>query len=631
MTDVYELLPRVHRLRDELGDGELRQLMGVIGAQLGVLEESLDQFYDDLFVETAAEWAVPYIGDLVGYRPLHGGPPAVVSPRGEVANTIAYRRRKGTAAMLEQLALDVTGRSARAVEFFERLAATQHVNHPRLGKGGVPDVRRRTLPGAFDERAHLAEVRRISTGAGRYNIHNVGLFLWRQEAVELIRSPLVPAAGSRRRFRFHPLGIDQRLFGRPRTEEEITHLAEPFDVPLPLTRRFLKDHRDVYYGRGRSLLVEVSGAATPSKVRICDLSDAAGDWAHAPAPGSDVLAIDPVLGRVYFPDPVPAAATATGTFHYGLAMRVGGGGYKRAVSTAAGGLREVTGGAALQPRLDAMASGGTVDIADNWVYKETPSVATGPGRTVLLRGAHERRPHLAAAGPVRLRPGPGGTIVLDGLLISGGRLAFEDAGDLEARTLILRHCTLVPGLTRTAANAPADPGAPSLVVAHRAARVVIDRCVLGHVEVADGVEVTVRDSVLDSYEGGSLALAESTVLGAVGATRVDISNSIVLGAVTARRRQEGCVRFSRVPEGSLTPSRYSCTTVPPAFTSLRFADPGHAQLRPSAPDEVRRGADNESEMGAGNHLFEPQREANLRLRLDEHLRFGLEAGIFYAT
>ena len=36
-------------------------------------------------------------------------------------------------------------------------------------------------------------------------------------------------------------------------------------------------------------------------------------------------------------------------------------------------------------------------------------------------------------------------------------------------------------------------------------------------------------------------------------------------------------------------------------------------------------------MGAFHYLFQPQRETNLRVRLDEYLRFGLEAGIFYAT
>ena len=36
--------------------------------QVAVLEDDLEQLYDDQFIETCAEWVVPYIGDLVGYR-----------------------------------------------------------------------------------------------------------------------------------------------------------------------------------------------------------------------------------------------------------------------------------------------------------------------------------------------------------------------------------------------------------------------------------------------------------------------------------------------------------------------------------------------------------------------------------
>ena len=36
-------------------------------------------------------------------------------------------------------------------------------------------------------------------------------------------------------------------------------------------------------------------------------------------------------------------------------------------------------------------------------------------------------------------------------------------------------------------------------------------------------------------------------------------------------------------------------------------------------------------MGVTHELYAPQRETNLRIRLDEYLRYGLEAGIFYAT
>ena len=36
-------------------------------------------------------------------------------------------------------------------------------------------------------------------------------------------------------------------------------------------------------------------------------------------------------------------------------------------------------------------------------------------------------------------------------------------------------------------------------------------------------------------------------------------------------------------------------------------------------------------MGAYCQLKQPQRESNLRIRLDEYLPFGLEAGLIYVT
>src|SRR4051794_24961480 len=111
---LYNLLPAIHRIRDVEQGEPLKALLAVIAEQVAVLEEDLAQSYDDHFVETCAEWVVPYIGDLIGYRGLHTNEElrkvarGVLSPRAEVANTIGYRRRKGTVVALEQLARDVT-------------------------------------------------------------------------------------------------------------------------------------------------------------------------------------------------------------------------------------------------------------------------------------------------------------------------------------------------------------------------------------------------------------------------------------------------------------------------------------------------------------------------------------------
>src|SRR6476620_11037195 len=139
---LYRLLPATYRVRDAEQGEPLKALIAVLAEQALALEENLDQLYDDQFIETCAEWVAPYIGDLIGYRELYGVIPRISSPRAEVANTIAFRRRKGTAAMLEQLARDVTGWPARAVEFFLLLATTQYMNHIRRQHLAAPDLRK---------------------------------------------------------------------------------------------------------------------------------------------------------------------------------------------------------------------------------------------------------------------------------------------------------------------------------------------------------------------------------------------------------------------------------------------------------------------------------------------------------
>jgi hypothetical protein len=96
-----------------------------------------------------------------------------------------------------------------------------------------------------------------------------------------------------------------------------------------------------------------------------------------------------------------------------------------------------------------------------------------------------------------------------------------------------------------------------------------------------------------------------------------------------------------LPTRSSVPRRHRCQPglasetsaleVRPEFTSVRYGEPGYAQLRSDCPLQVSTGADDQSEMGAFHHLMQPQRETNLRSSLDEYLRVGLEAGIHYVT
>jgi hypothetical protein len=704
---LYRLLPTVYRLRDAAEGEPLRALLALVARELGAIEENLDQLYDDQFIETCAEWTAPYIGDLIGYRPLPGKAPRVASLRAEVANTIGYRRRKGTALMLEQLARDVTDWPARAVEFFEQLLTTQYMNHLRPRALATAAVRSRlAIDGPFNGVAHTGEMRRPESASGRYNIPNVGLFLWRLQAFSLTALPIVadPGDASGRRFRVNPLGADLRLFRHPRTEPDIDHLAAPVNVPAPLTvREFALQTRDatatdlavaasddygpsVVISRGVDEPLRVAGAAPPDDpdqkrvVRIADLRDVFDGggtfvgWAHEDDIAAHQIGLDPERGRVLLgSDRVAdqAAQPFTATFRYGFARAIGGGEYDRTPAEPADGAPDIdaSNGEALQPHLDALAAtGGRLLVHDSLTYAETPTfkvASDADGLTVVVAARDGARPLVSASSPLTLDIGERGTLVLDGLVIAGGALRLAAAADNAPRTLVLRDCTLVPGLTLKTAGDPASPGEPSLIVEHPFTTVQLDRCITGPLRIVADSDVTVdvRDSIVDACApdlvayagaaagsaGAAITLNESTVVGQLFARQVTLASNCIFFArlaaadpptaapVRVERRQEGCIRFSFVPAGSITPRRHQCQPdadhagILPHFTSLRYGDPGYGQLRGVTSPAIRQGASDESEMGVLHALFQPQREANLRIRLEEYLRFGLHAGVFYAT
>ena len=71
--------------------------------------------------------------------------------------------------------------------------------------------------------------------------------------------------------------------------------------------------------------------------------------------------------------------------------------------------------------------------------------------------------------------------------------------------------------------------------------------------------------------------------------------------------------------------------VQPIFTATRLGDPGYFQLRLDCDEQIRRGGSDSGEMGAFQMLHTRQREDNLRAGLDEYIRLGYAAGIFFLT
>jgi hypothetical protein len=364
--DLYNLLPAIYRIRDEEGTRALRALAGVFAKQANIVESDIEKLRENWFIETCEEWVVPYIGDLLGVRGLHPITHATFSLRGRVANTLAYRRRKGTAAMLEQLARDSTDWPAHAVEFFELLGTTQNYNHLRPHNVITPDLRRtdvlELLDTPFDRIAHTADVRHIASRRGKHNIPNIGLFLWRLQSYPL-RSETAPAVTARAvanpadgRFTFSPLGLDAPLFNFPQPETEITHLAEEINVPAELRRRPLYDELEarrralteakefatLYFGTEPVLEIFVNGEVNPVKaeeILICDLSawhipDATKTYKLPDGTGVVLpirVATDPILGRMTFPAGTVVKQVLV-NYSYGFSGDVGGGPYDRSDS-----------------------------------------------------------------------------------------------------------------------------------------------------------------------------------------------------------------------------------------------------------------------------------------------------------
>jgi hypothetical protein len=316
---LYNLLPALYRQLDERGDQPLRALVAVLESEFARLEEDLGAAYDDWFITTCDAWVVPYIADLLGIRDLQDQTPFISTQRRRVANTIGYRRRKGTPAVLEHVIRDVTGWHARCVEFARQVARTQHVAHTQPGSGRTVDVRRlqaaAEIDGPLDTLAHTLDV--DNSEQGRFSLDRIGLYFWRLRSYPIRRSFAGTIEEGTGRFTFDPLGRDVPLFNHPQPVTRITHPAQPHNLPLRLSRddlaADLHAFRERYggvradwrpknsrlYGPDRSLYIERKGKPiAPSAVVSMDLSR----WRLGPLPDRAVVAVDVELGRFAFVD-----------------------------------------------------------------------------------------------------------------------------------------------------------------------------------------------------------------------------------------------------------------------------------------------------------------------------------------
>ncbi len=738
---LYRNLPAIYRIRDAEHGYPLQALLRTISEQVNLVEDDIARLYDNWFIETADDWAVPYIADLLGFRPVpNAGTPAqildeegralnrVLVPRREIANLIRNRRRKGTIALLEDLSRDVAGWPARAVEFFKLLDRAQHLNHPHLERLGTVSLRDMQaldqVDTPFDPLAHSVDVRRANSRyvrgehRNRYNIPNVGVFAWRMRSYPVTRTPAycVEDVGAHC-YTFSVLGQDAPLYRRPQPEPGPHHIAEEANLPVPIRRHAMETSPDVFYGEGRSLAIwaeqwagyDSSQPLPVSALIVADLSD----WQYKPARGK--VAIDPVLGRLMFPPTQLPKKGVRVSYRYGFSADIGGGEYLRPMSQPAEAFTLYRVGEAraeepqLMPRIaDALRQWredapqhAVIELANSGVWVEPVHIRLRPGQTLALRAANGVRPvirlidwqtDLPDALTVELDVGS--RFALDGVIVTGRPVHVsaprqpetyaDDAANTPncAAELLIRHCTLVPGWGIDCDCEPERPAEPSLELHQVKARVRIERSILGSIQLqqdevgSDPIPMSIEDSIIDAAGGeheaiggaGSavahaiLTIKRSTIFGVVEVHAMELAeNSLFNDCLNVARRQIGCMRFCHVPRHCRTPRRYRCQPdevvaavralrlqasaagdheaeriasevlrVRPRYDARRYGHPAYARLSAHCAEEIKRGADDESEMGVYHHLFQPQREANLRARLDEYTPAGMTVGLFFA-
>src|SRR5215813_13030503 len=249
---ISEWIPAIYKDEDGLGanPGVLRGIVEILARQAATARHSIDRLWEDQFIELCDDWAIPYIGDLVGTRLVHE-----LNRRGrrvDVARTIFYRRRKGTPQVLEILIRDIADWEGVVVESFKRLARARHGLDPepaelegivtRTPPGGwarLTSVRGAALvDGPFDEFAHTPDFRQLRGKLGRYNIPKLNFHLFRLLPFEVDFATRFDLGEGR--FTFDPSGRDISLF-RPdqRPDPENWRPVSEWEIPAAISCRLL--------------------------------------------------------------------------------------------------------------------------------------------------------------------------------------------------------------------------------------------------------------------------------------------------------------------------------------------------------------------------------------------------------
>ncbi len=219
------------------GAADLYNLLHVLAAPLAVLRESVHDLHADLFIDTCADEMLPLLAGQIGARLVFKSPD---DDRVDLRNTIQWRRRKGTPAMLQEMVQALLDRPVTFQESWPRLLVSQAINTLRPERR-VPAVRSASLAvthrGPYDRELHALDARRRDARLGGYHprhlswwAHPTRLFPVR-EATPAMWPAHFSTPDADRRYLFHHAGAEVAL----RVDPSAPDVDAPTDrVPLAL-------------------------------------------------------------------------------------------------------------------------------------------------------------------------------------------------------------------------------------------------------------------------------------------------------------------------------------------------------------------------------------------------------------
>jgi hypothetical protein len=548
---LYNLLPIIYRQKDwESTEGQpLKSYLAILENVSDTLELDIDTLYNDWFIETCQDRIIPWIGELIDCGLSVNDDRFLPSYRSYVANTLAYRRRKGTTTILARAVQDLTGWEATVLEFFDHLSITQSLALQDIGEGGTISIRNvggsEWIDSPFNALSARSVDIRSSTVKSNTNgmsecaphidpeagigLHSVGIYLARLKSYPIFQA--MPHASKEHTgcYTFDPIGLNIPLFNLPATLRNITDMRQEVTMSLPLRRSVLETE---WLERKKSKNWSGAGYFGDTPVFQIWIPDRQGNprllhsaeisirdlthW-HHPEEGSGVEAfVDPDLGRFSLANSFEASNIRT-SYNYGFSGDIGSGPYNHThtIPLPSQGLWKASVTTSIQvssPPFYASLSeainawqdsgqSGHIKILDSASYTVPQDALQLGSQLLYIDAIAGQRPCITGRLAVKGLSN-GGAFYINGCLLKD---PIEIDGNLR---LSLQNCTLVPKHGR-----PSIQGTPitipglednSLFDVHGLV-IQIQNSIVGSMHFASGeIHLDISDSIIDGV--GSTAI-----------------------------------------------------------------------------------------------------------------------------